>query len=238
MLNVTVVQPKYYQNENPDEKIASFLIEKMQEVKSGGLVLLPEYSNAGGLSDAKSEIKALPRAQIMLKKASEVAKEKGSYISINVLEKREGNLKNSTYLFNKKGEVAFIYDKVHLPPSEVKLGVKAGNKMGKCDCFFELDGINYELIKKILTASVIPKSGGYSDEIIIPESVEHEGSTYCVTIIGERAFSSCTGLTSVTIPNSVTSIGEEAFYGCSGLTSVTISNSVTSIGEEAFCECI
>lgn len=146
MLNVTVVQPKYYQNENPDEKIASFLIEKMQEVKSGGLVLLPEYSNAGGLSDAKSEIKALPRAQIMLKKASEVAKEKGSYISINVLEKREGNLKNSTYLFNKKGEVAFIYDKVHLPPSEVKLGVKAGNKMGKCDCFFELDGIKFAFL--------------------------------------------------------------------------------------------
>ncbi|MDY4184476.1 MAG: leucine-rich repeat domain-containing protein, partial [Sodaliphilus sp.] len=51
---------------------------------------------------------------------------------------------------------------------------------------------------------------------------------------GERAFYGCSGLTSVTIPNSVTSIGERAFYGCSGLTSVTIPNSVTSIGYEAF----
>ena len=42
-----------------------------------------------------------------------------------------------------------------------------------------------------------------------------------MTSIGESAFDSCTGLTSVTIPNSVTSIGESAFYGCSGLTSIT-----------------
>ena len=46
-----------------------------------------------------------------------------------------------------------------------------------------------------------------------------------------------TGLTRVTIPNSVTSIGEYAFYKCSDLTSVTIGNSVTSIGEGAFCDC-
>ncbi len=34
------------------------------------------------------------------------------------------------------------------------------------------------------------------------------------------AFSGCSGLTSVTIPNSVTEIGMDAFSGCSGLTSI------------------
>ena len=56
------------------------------------------------------------------------------------------------------------------------------------------------------------------------------------TIAG-RAFSGCTGLTSVTIPDSVTSIGDWAFWGCAGLTSITIGNSVTSIGDEAFFSC-
>ena len=58
-----------------------------------------------------------------------------------------------------------------------------------------------------------------------------------MTSIGSSAFESCSGLTSVTIPNSVTSIGDQAFYGCSSLTSITIPNSVTSIGIWAFCYC-
>ncbi len=56
-------------------------------------------------------------------------------------------------------------------------------------------------------------------------------------IIGGRAFSNCTRLTSITIPNSVTSIGDSAFYRCTSLTSITIPDSVTSIGYRAFMYC-
>ena len=71
----------------------------------------------------------------------------------------------------------------------------------------------------------------------IPASVTYSGTTYSVTSIGYGAFSGCSSLTSVTIPNSVTSIGEYAFRDCNSLTSLTIPNSVTGIGNYAFDGC-
>ena len=58
-----------------------------------------------------------------------------------------------------------------------------------------------------------------------------------LTSIGRFAFAYCSGLTSITIPESVTSIGHAAFHSCSGLTSITIPGSVTSIGNYAFEDC-
>ena len=58
-----------------------------------------------------------------------------------------------------------------------------------------------------------------------------------VTNIGKKAFWTCYGLTSITIPNSVTSIGDQAFYGCSGLSSVIIGSGVTTIGAQVFQNC-
>ena len=58
-----------------------------------------------------------------------------------------------------------------------------------------------------------------------------------VISIGEETFMQCSGLTSLTIGNGVTNIGYRAFRACSGLPSVSISNSVTSIGRESFFDC-
>ena len=58
-----------------------------------------------------------------------------------------------------------------------------------------------------------------------------------MTSIGSAAFSGCSSLTSITIPEGVTSIEERAFFGCSSLTSITIPERVTSIEEYAFYCC-
>ena len=111
---------------------------------------------------------------------------------------------------------------------------------------FAVDGIYYNVTSEAdKTVEVTFKgeawnsySKEYSGSIIIPESVTYNGATYSVTRIGSSAFHSCSGLTSVVIPNSVTSIGDYyTFLGCSGLTSVVIPNSVTNIGNQTFAHC-
>ena len=105
---------------------------------------------------------------------------------------------------------------------------------------FKVDGIYYNINSDKTSVTVTNTNnnyGLYSGSISIPSQVTYNSNTYDVTSIGGSAFSDCSGLTSITIPNSVTSIGNYAFSKCSGLTSVTIPNSVTSIGNYAFRNC-
>jgi hypothetical protein len=74
---------------------------------------------------------------------------------------------------------------------------------------------------------------GPGGNINIPESL----GGYPVQAIGNGAFRSCTGLTSVTIPGSVLIIEANAFDSCTSLRSVTIPWCVESIQDEAFGHC-
>ena len=83
----------------------------------------------------------------------------------------------------------------------------------------------------------IENGNAYSGSVVIPNTVRYNGVTYTVTSINYAAFRFCSGMTSLTIPNSVTYIGAVAFGGCTGLTSLTIPNSVTYIATYAFSAC-
>ena len=54
----------------------------------------------------------------------------------------------------------------------------------------------------------------------IPETVTYNGSAYSVTGIGEWAFSYCSQLTAITIPENITSLGYGIFAECTSLTSI------------------
>lgn len=107
----------------------------------------------------------------------------------------------------------------------------------------KIDGIYYQLYSttanvtnsKDGSSSYFPKD--YSGDVVIPKEVTYEGTTYTVTVIDNYAFEYCTGLTSVTFPETLTSIGWHAFEYCTGLTSVTFPESLTTIGGYAFRGC-
>ncbi len=101
---------------------------------------------------------------------------------------------------------------------------------------FTDDGIRYE-ITNISPGQVktVASPSPYSGTVTIPNSVSYGGADYDVTSIGDHAFAGCTGLTDVTVAQSVRSIGAYAFSGCTGLTDVTFSGSAPeTVGENIF----
>ena len=55
--------------------------------------------------------------------------------------------------------------------------------------------------------------------------------------IGNGAFSYCSKLATVNIPDSVNSIGKEAFFGCYSLVSISLGNGLTAIQDQTFAHC-
>ena len=109
---------------------------------------------------------------------------------------------------------------------------------------FEVDGIYYNITSAGDMTVAVTYGGGYADlgtsysgNVAIPPSVSYDGKTYRVTSIGNEAFSKCSQLMSVSIPESVTSIGFSAFYGCSSLVTANIPKAVTIVSNYAFSQC-
>lgn len=91
--------------------------------------------------------------------------------------------------------------------------------------FYTLDGV---LFRKKDDALVAYPRGKAASSYTVPQGT---------SAVGERAFDSCSFLTSVSLPASVTEIDDYAFSDCSALVEVSIPSSVDEIGSCAFNYC-
>lgn len=99
------------------------------------------------------------------------------------------------------------------------------------DIYYNVDG------NEAAVTFEIEGVGSYSGDVVIPETVVHNGVEYAVTAIGYKAFLNCYNMTSIEIPNSIDSISSHAFRSCEKLQSVVIPNSVVTLYPCAFHSC-
>ena len=132
----------------------------------------------------------------------------------------------------KRKTLFFLLGLLFLSPFSIRASIRYGG------LHYHIVG-NYGSYTAEVTYETYNSTVNYSrlTTVIIPKSIIYGDEAYKVTSIGPLAFKYCSGLTSITIPNSVTSIRDGAFSGCTGLTSITIPESVTSIGDGAFSDC-
>lgn len=69
--------------------------------------------------------------------------------------------------------------------------------------------------------------------LVIPDTVSYMGTNYIVTVIGGFAFEGCSGVTAVTLPNTLNVVEGNAFYDCH-ISNLTIPDNVKRIYSGAF----
>ena len=106
-------------------------------------------------------------------------------------------------------------------------------------------------VSKTLTNGAYVTSGDYTYTLLEDGSariIDYTGDAEALTVpaeldghlvcqIGDRAFSACFSLTSVTLPEGLTSIGEDSFQRCESLASIALPAGLTAIGDNAFFSC-
>ena len=74
-------------------------------------------------------------------------------------------------------------------------------------------------------------------DLVIPASIDYEGTTYNIVSLNTMFLSDCTSLKSVTVSDGVNRLGDSPFINCSSLEKVVLPDSVTSIGNSCFATC-
>lgn len=100
--------------------------------------------------------------------------------------------------------------------------------------FFEKDELFYVVSNNEAT---LIKYEGDKSEVIVPDSININGTNYQVTIIGKSAFANNKNLRKVVLPNNVKVIEKYAFDNCENLMNVEVGNNLEKIGEFCFRYC-
>ncbi len=108
--------------------------------------------------------------------------------------------------------------------------------MGSSGVFTDCD-----LLQRVVFSSgiqAIPANACRNMNRLTTVEFESNGEgTSDVASIGNYAFSNCSGLLTIALPDRLTSIGSEAFSGCSSLRDIVVPEAVGQIGNRAFANC-
>ena len=138
------------------------------------------------------------------------------------------------------GESVFGSLTYALAELQVPSGAEQAYRVAEGWCYFYLytaiDGIVYGYDSGMQGISVMGYMGEPVDAVI-PATVELDGMNVSVTGVAGYAFSECTSLRSITLPETVTNIGNWAFHRCTSLESITLPEGIQSIGNMVFAYC-
>ncbi len=152
-MKVCIIQPFYSYDPNDLEKCFSGMIDLIDRCdETMDVIVLPEYCDIPVATENAAQFNASIEKynKVVYQKVSETAKRCGAVVFANFGYKTENGWRNTTYAFDRKGDVVGKYFKAHPAPSEVKTAEQGGNGM---DCTYsysyekpytiDIDGVCY-----------------------------------------------------------------------------------------------
>ena len=95
----------------------------------------------------------------------------------------------------------------------------------------------YKVTDKKGLVSFVKPINTKKSSVTIPDTINYQGITCRVTVIGNNAFKGNKYVAKLKIGKYVTTVGSSSFYGCVKLSGVTLGNNTVKIGNYAFAKC-
>ena len=123
-MKVCIIQPPYSVDYEKTEEYFGLEIELLEKCDASmDIIVMPESCDVPCLAPTKEQSEASVEKfnTKLLEKASETAKRCNAMVFVNARLKNEKGYRNTTFAFNRNGEIAGKYFKQHLVPSEVSV---------------------------------------------------------------------------------------------------------------------
>lgn len=219
-MKVCIVQPFYPTDYDRSDEMFQWELDAMDRCDpSMDLIAFPESTDVPCY--AKEREKAISShekyACELLKKASETAKRCDSVLFINAYQMTESGLRNTTYAFDRKGNIVGCYYKQHLTPSETserKLDSEYSFEFSE-PTILEIDGIRYGFLTcyDFYFYESFSKLARYKPDIII--GCSHQRTDSHETL--EMMTKFCAYNTNAYVVRSSVSMGEHETVGGSSM---------------------
>lgn len=121
-MKTIIIQPPYSNDLSFSEEYFQFKLDRLEECdKTADIIVLPEYSDVPCATTTLEETLYYHKKyiDILLEKCAETAKRCNANLFVNALSHEETGYRNTTYCYNRNGELIGKYFKKHLPPLEV-----------------------------------------------------------------------------------------------------------------------
>ncbi len=123
-MKTCIIQPPYSRDVADCEKFFKYKMDMLDSCDSSvDIIVLPEYSDVPCATETLEETLFYHKKYIntLLDKCIETAKRCNSLVFVNALSLEEKGYRNTTYAYNRSGELVGKYFKKHLPPLELEV---------------------------------------------------------------------------------------------------------------------